>query len=335
MRHKGTVFESGDKWAVLLMPGGEFKKIKTKQRLHIGQMYSPVARASYRSMAAAAIIIITLAFSFNFMTVAAWARLSPGVELGVNSWGRVVSIKTKGVQGENLTAGMLMWGKSVEEVLPVLLERAMQQVCNAPQEDIVVKVEVQGGYWPRGRSGLEHINESLRKYNDSNDQGRLVNQEDPQSWLWQNYNMSASENGEGQSNTSKATDVNNQVIHKEKHKTGNAPEPEDEKGSNKGNNPSDDNNKNDSNGGSSKNSNANGSNVSQGTNNSSDRGTQSGSINNPGDNGNGNNSDNDGNKGNSDSDETSDTNNTHNNSNGSKHANKSKQSEKDRQKFQS
>ncbi len=324
MRHKGTVFESSDNWAILLMPGGEFKKVKTKHRLHIGQMYAPVARAVYRPMVAAAVLIVTLAFSANFLTVAAWARLSPGVELGVNSWGRVISIKTQGVQGENLTAGMPMWGKNIEEVLPVLLERTVQQVGNAQQENIVVKVEAQGGYWPRGQSGLDHINKSLHKYNESNSQNRLVKQEDRRSWLWQKYSQPASKNGEEQSNTSKVAEDNDQGMRKERPKTKKQSDFE-----KKGNN-----NRNSSN---------SGDNNRQGNNDSSNSGTDVGDNDNQrnanrsdkhdkNDNSHRNsrnNSDNNRNDDNKGNDDRNNNNDNSNNGHGSKHANKPQQSEKD------
>ncbi|MEN6349668.1 MAG: hypothetical protein ABFD08_09785 [Syntrophomonas sp.] len=196
MKHKGTVLESSDNWALLLMPGGEFKKVKTKGRLHIGEMYYPVVTAAYRPLAAAAVLVMALAFSVNFFTVAAYARFSQGVELGVNSWGRVISIKALGAEGEHLTAGIPIWGKNVEEVLPVLLERTMQQLGNVQEESVVIKVEIRGKYWPRGQSGLEHINKSLNNFNQNNSQGHLMNKED-QSWLWQKSYDNDSEKGVG------------------------------------------------------------------------------------------------------------------------------------------
>ncbi|MEQ8173744.1 MAG: hypothetical protein ABRQ26_01630 [Syntrophomonadaceae bacterium] len=315
MRHKGTVFESGDNWAILLMPGGEFKKVKTKGRLHIGQMYAPVARAAYRPVAAAAVLIITLALSVNFLTVAAWARLSPGVELGVNSWGRVVSVKIQEGLGENLTNGIPMWGKRVEEVLPGLLERTMQQIGNAQQENIVVKVEAQGRYWPRGQSGLEHINQSLHKYNENNSQGRWVIQDDPQSWRWQKYNQPALEDDEEQSDTLKRAGDTNQGMQKEKHKTDNQPDSEDEKGNSNGSGSnSGDNSKHDYNSDGKQNGNDD-ENNNPGNADSSDKHGPSSSHGNNDSNGSGNSSNNSGNNG-----------------NGSKHANNSQPSEKDRQK---
>ncbi|MEN6391017.1 MAG: hypothetical protein ABFD04_11430 [Syntrophomonas sp.] len=329
MRHKGTVFESGDNWAILLMPGGEFKKVKTKGRLHIGQMYAPVVRAAYRPVVAAAVLIITLALSVNFLTVAAWARLSPGVELGVNSWGRVVSIKIQGGLGQNLTVGMPMWGKRVEEVLPGLLERTMQQIGNAQQENIVIKVEAQGKYWPRGQSGLAHINQSLHKYNEDNSQGRLVNQDDPQSWLWQKYNQPAGEDGQEQSDESKKTGNNEQGTGKEKPKTDNQPGAENEKGGHNTNNNNSGVNSMHDNDNSNNNSTINGNddkNNNPGNTDSSEKQSPSSSHGNNDNNGNGSSSNNDSNgSGNN-------GNNSDNNGNGSKHANKSQPSEKERQK---
>lgn len=184
MMPKGTVLEAGEDWAILLLPGGEFKKVKTKQRLHIGQMHSPKTKTAYQPLAAAAVLIMALVFSVNFFTVTAYAHFSQGVELGVNGWGRVISIRASGVQGEFLTRGMQIWGKSVEEVLPVLLERAMER-SDKQEESIFIKVEAQGKYWTRGQSGLEHINRTLDNYSKDNSKGRILTKEDLHSWIWQ------------------------------------------------------------------------------------------------------------------------------------------------------
>lgn len=332
MKYKGTVLESSDNWALLLMPGGEFKKVKTKERLHIGEMYSPVVRAAYRPLAAAAVLVMALAFSVNFFTVAAYARLSQGVELGVNSWGRVISIKALGAEGANLTAGMPIWGKSVEEVLPVLLERIMQQLDNVQEESIVIKVEARSKYWPRGQSGLEHINKSLNNFNQNNSQGHLMNKED-QSWLWQKSYHSDAEKGVGEehSNSSGKNKDDDQDKRINSRESGNQTDTESPKG---GNNSNSDNNKQ---GNNSESNNSAGNSNSGDATNKGNSDINSGNDNDNGDangNSNGNSSSNDDDGDNGKSNNNNDNNgNSNNNTNvSSKKTNEQQQSGKDHQK---
>ncbi|MDD3269563.1 MAG: hypothetical protein PHX14_09595 [Syntrophomonadaceae bacterium] len=123
---KAVVVEAGKGWAVILLPGGEYKRIKTNRYLEAGDLYqvNKVARVKY--LAAAAIFLIILLGSIDYYTVQAYAEVS-SLELGINRWGRVVSVEARDAEGQRI----LETAKIKNEPL----ENAVEKISRAIKEE--------------------------------------------------------------------------------------------------------------------------------------------------------------------------------------------------------
>jgi hypothetical protein len=97
---KGVVLESGRAWAVILLPNGEYKKIKTSQYLEVGELYQEKGRSQLKYVAAAVIFLTVILTTIDYFSVQAYAQVSSLMELGVNRWGRVISVQAKDNDGK-------------------------------------------------------------------------------------------------------------------------------------------------------------------------------------------------------------------------------------------
>lgn len=148
MPEKGSiVLESGDDWATILTVTGEYKKIKTKKRLYPGEIYNEeIKRAPVKLCAAAAIFLIILIGTIDFFNITAYARLSSGVEMGLNRWDRVVSIEATEVAGEEILTGLNLLGQKADTALEQVVTRTID-VYNSKGEDsneISLSIEASG-----------------------------------------------------------------------------------------------------------------------------------------------------------------------------------------------
>lgn len=119
---KGMVLEAGDGWAIVLFPGGEYKRIKTREHLQTGQLYQAQGNNIFRYTSAAAIFLIITLASIDFFSVTARANISPGINLGLNRWNRVVSVDTSNTGAKVSINDLNLNGKSLGQAINLILE---------------------------------------------------------------------------------------------------------------------------------------------------------------------------------------------------------------------
>ncbi|MGI5912988.1 MAG: anti-sigma factor domain-containing protein [Syntrophomonadaceae bacterium] len=115
---KGVILEVGDGWAIVLLPGGDFRKIRSKDHLEVGQLYHYENNRRLKYLSLAAILLLMVIASFDFFTVRAWAHLSPGIDLGLNRWDRVVAVEAK----QNTLPDSSLKGKRFNHVIEAIVQ---------------------------------------------------------------------------------------------------------------------------------------------------------------------------------------------------------------------
>lgn len=120
---KGLILDAGDGWAVVLLPGGEYKKIKIQEPVAIGQFFKVRNRSMVKYVTAAAIFLVIILGSLDFCRVSAWAHITPGINLGLNRWDRVISIKTNDATGQNTIANLPLKGQPVEQAVNNIVQK--------------------------------------------------------------------------------------------------------------------------------------------------------------------------------------------------------------------
>ncbi len=139
---KGIVIESKPGWAILLLPGGEYRKIKTNRNLQVGQEYRPPRTSPLGYGAAAAIFILVLFGVIDFFSIKAYARLESGVELGINRWDRVVSVDTENEAIADSVEDLRLAGKPVETAVRMLMDKTINDLESSDSQLDSVTVEV-------------------------------------------------------------------------------------------------------------------------------------------------------------------------------------------------
>lgn len=127
---KGVVMEIGKGWAIILLPDGEFKKIKTHQYLEVGEQYQEAVHQVVKYIAAAVILLTFLLASIDYYSVKSYAQVSSMVELGVNRWGRVISVKATNDHGQQILKNI----KVKNDKLEIAIEKINSQDLKDKQD---------------------------------------------------------------------------------------------------------------------------------------------------------------------------------------------------------
>lgn len=127
---KGVVIESGKGWAIILLPDGEFKRIKTSQYVEIGERYQEPILMPIKYVTAAVILLTMLFASIDYYSVKAYAQVSCLAELGVNRWGRVVSVKAKDNNGQRILAEVEVKNDELEVAVEKIYFQALKDKRN-------------------------------------------------------------------------------------------------------------------------------------------------------------------------------------------------------------
>ncbi len=146
-RAKGLVLETGDKVAIVLFSNGEYKRVKNSKNLQVGEIYYNKVVSPYKYAAVAAIFLLMLLGTIDFFSVSAYARLSSGIELGVNRWDKIVAVKALDSGGEQLLQGTRLQGKDLDNAIKILFDRSLesgQAGIIESEGDIAVSVDVKG-----------------------------------------------------------------------------------------------------------------------------------------------------------------------------------------------
>lgn len=126
---KAAVVETGKGWAVILLPGGEYKRIKTNRYLEVGELYRYRNYAGSKYLAAAAIFLTILLGSIDYYTVQAYAEVS-SLELGLNRWGRVVSVQAQNDEGQRIISQVQIKNEPLENAVQKISRIVEQEKPN-------------------------------------------------------------------------------------------------------------------------------------------------------------------------------------------------------------
>lgn len=163
-RQKGVVLQVSGHWATILLDNGEYRKILRNDPLYVGQEISISAANPWKYAAVAAIFILVLIGTMDFFTVTTYARLSSGIEVGINRWERVVYVRPLNSEGQETLQGLDLQGRKVEKALNSLLEAAYHN--KAPE---VLTISVRGKNQPKQdleRRMVEQITREILQQTD-------------------------------------------------------------------------------------------------------------------------------------------------------------------------
>lgn len=138
-RLSGLVLETGDNWAIILNSQGEYKKIKTKTLLQVGEVWQEPAGYTIKFALAAAVLLVFLGAAFSILPVVAYAQVSSGVELGLNRWDRVISVRSLNDDGSELLKTVNLQGKSLDQAVEMIVDNAINN-SNSESPEIVLNV---------------------------------------------------------------------------------------------------------------------------------------------------------------------------------------------------
>lgn len=217
-KNSGVVVETGDGWAIILGPGGEYKKVRTREPLLVGDLYH--RQLPYpRYIAAAVIILLLLISGLDFFAVKAYARVSTGVEFGVNRWERIVSVRTTSDQGEEILEGVKIKGQKINSVLPLVVKNAMQKDWFENNNQIEISVQSTNKKSEKIEKDLaKTINKTIRKEFSENkypkkthieQQGSKLTVEHPAAGLKENEKGNKEENSKDNKSAKREQPQNN------------------------------------------------------------------------------------------------------------------------------
>lgn len=125
---QGLVLEAGDGWAIVLLPGGDYKRIKTREPLQVGQLYRFTNTTAFKYASVAAVFIIITIVSLDFFSVTARANVSPGINLGLNRWNRVISVDTSNTASEMDIKNLSLPGKSLDQAINLIVTERKNEI---------------------------------------------------------------------------------------------------------------------------------------------------------------------------------------------------------------
>lgn len=135
-RKKGLVLETHHDGAVVLFPGGHYRRVKNHGELLPGEVYQEKAITVLHLATAALLVLFFTAVVMDFFTVQTYASIGD-VELGLNRWQRVITIHNQAPDFTVATDDLR--GKSVEDALVVILAGKVEAEQTVSQVAIQVK----------------------------------------------------------------------------------------------------------------------------------------------------------------------------------------------------
>ncbi|MGI6452319.1 MAG: anti-sigma-I factor RsgI family protein [Syntrophomonadaceae bacterium] len=139
---EGLVVESGKDWAIVLVPGGQYKKIKTKEHLPVGSLHRVSSGLPIKYLAAAAVFLLIIVGTVDYYRVTAFARVSSGLELGFNRWDRVVKVNALSDQGQSIIEQLNVQGKPIERAVEEVIEKVVNTSSQTDElKDIKISIE--------------------------------------------------------------------------------------------------------------------------------------------------------------------------------------------------
>lgn len=167
---KGIVLEVCKNQAVILTDKGEYKKVKIRGPVFAGEVWQADSFPVIKYAIAAVIFIALVAGSFDFLSVKAYARVADGVELGLNRWDRVVTVKPLSENGEKLIKNISLRGRKVEQAVELVVDNNMGESASSAKPLITVTTTKSGDNQTKQRildKTNAKIKQDMQKKNNS------------------------------------------------------------------------------------------------------------------------------------------------------------------------
>ncbi len=131
----GIVVEADKNKAVILLPGGEYRKVRTGGKyLEAGDLYEYNSTPVVKYAVAAVLLLAIIVGGIDYKSVKAFACLGTDLELGVNRWGRVVSVQAKTPEGKQILDNVQVKNEKLEIAVEKITRQAMKEEKTSPQE---------------------------------------------------------------------------------------------------------------------------------------------------------------------------------------------------------
>jgi hypothetical protein len=132
---KGIVVEADKNKAIILLPGGEYRKVRTGGKyLEEGDLYESNSTPVVRYAVAAVLLLAIIVGGIDYHSVKAYASLGADLELGINRWGRVVSVQAKSMEGQQILDNVQVKNDKLEVAVEKITRQAMKVENSNPQE---------------------------------------------------------------------------------------------------------------------------------------------------------------------------------------------------------
>ncbi|MBM7566870.1 anti-sigma factor domain-containing protein [Paenibacillus sacheonensis] len=189
---RGIVMETGSKHVIVMMPDGQFRKVRTALKPEIGEeftfseqrrMQRPRKLYSFSAGAAAIVLVLfapLLAQQFSKpSSVVAYLTMdvNPSIELGINKDEQVEELRPINVDGEKVTKDLKYKGLPLQTVTEAIMDRiSAGPYLNSGEGDVVItSVAVQDVMKPAEEINLTaHMDSAVRKSLAKTDKGRKL-----------------------------------------------------------------------------------------------------------------------------------------------------------------
>ncbi|SDW44316.1 anti-sigma factor domain-containing protein [Paenibacillus sp. CF384] len=151
---RGIVMETGQKYVILLMPDGQFRKVPTSRKPQIGEEFSfteqrrfaqPRKLYSFSAGAAAILLLLFVPFLLNQLNkgpqVVAYLTMdvNPSIELGITEDEHVEELRAINSDGKDVTEGLTYKGLTLEQVTEAIMDRiSAGPYLNSGEGDVII-----------------------------------------------------------------------------------------------------------------------------------------------------------------------------------------------------
>ncbi|MBO7744622.1 anti-sigma factor domain-containing protein [Paenibacillus sp. MWE-103] len=189
---RGIVMETGSTHVIVLMPDGQFRKVRTALKPQVGdeitfaeqrRLQRPRKLYSFSVGAAAIMLMLFIPLFVQHFSkqpdVVAYLTMdvNPSIELGINKDEMVESLRAINADGADVTKGLAYKGRPLPEVTEAIMDRiSAGPYLNSGEGDVVItSVAVGGTVKPAEEIGLtSHMDEAVRKSLAKTEKGRQL-----------------------------------------------------------------------------------------------------------------------------------------------------------------
>ncbi|NBD26649.1 anti-sigma factor domain-containing protein [Paenibacillus glycinis] len=187
---RGIVMETGSKHVIVLMPDGQFRKVRTALKPRIGEEFifaeqrrlqRPRKLYSFSAGAAAVMILLFAPFIVQHFSkqpnVVAYLTMdvNPSIELGIDKNEHVEVLRAINADGAAVTKDLAFKGLPLQQVTEAIMDRiSAGPYLNSGEGDVVItSVAVGSGVLPANEVDLtSHMDTAVRKSLAKTDKGR-------------------------------------------------------------------------------------------------------------------------------------------------------------------